>query len=202
MPAGPEYAGRIGMCTLARDSRTGQECADGSGIREPGRDVHTGPEHAESLRRYRLRDSVSVCDKIRTRDLLVRSQTLYPAELHIHLLTSAADDIVSVNPLIVNRICRNLKISFHRTAGYALRCFYLWFKLLYMGAAHQAVGLSARRGIVCPPDTERRDSMLTGIYSAGLRGTAQTVSKKLMSQAPGPSRSDFAWPGARICSAC
>ena len=27
---------------------------------------------------------VSVCDKIRTRDLLVRSQTLYPAELHIH----------------------------------------------------------------------------------------------------------------------
>jgi hypothetical protein len=27
----------------------------------------------------------SVCDKIRTRDLLVRSQTLYPAELHIHL---------------------------------------------------------------------------------------------------------------------
>ncbi len=26
----------------------------------------------------------SVCDKIRTRDLLVRSQTLYPAELHTH----------------------------------------------------------------------------------------------------------------------
>ncbi len=25
-----------------------------------------------------------VCDKIRTRDLLVRSQTLYPAELHTH----------------------------------------------------------------------------------------------------------------------
>ncbi len=28
---------------------------------------------------------LSVCDKIRTRDLLVRSQTLYPAELHIHI---------------------------------------------------------------------------------------------------------------------
>ncbi len=27
-----------------------------------------------------------VCDTIRTRDLLVRSQTLYPAELHTHLL--------------------------------------------------------------------------------------------------------------------
>ena len=27
---------------------------------------------------------VSVCDKIRTRDLLVRSQTLYPAELRAH----------------------------------------------------------------------------------------------------------------------
>ncbi len=26
-----------------------------------------------------------VCDTIRTRDLLVRSQTLYPAELHTHL---------------------------------------------------------------------------------------------------------------------
>ena len=25
-----------------------------------------------------------VSDKIRTRDLLVRSQTLYPAELHLH----------------------------------------------------------------------------------------------------------------------
>ena len=30
---------------------------------------------------------LSVCDKIRTRDLLVRSQTLYPAELHIHLMS-------------------------------------------------------------------------------------------------------------------
>ena len=28
--------------------------------------------------------SVDVSDKIRTRDLLVRSQTLYPAELHLH----------------------------------------------------------------------------------------------------------------------
>ena len=27
-----------------------------------------------------------VRDKIRTRDLLVRSQTLYPAELHVHSL--------------------------------------------------------------------------------------------------------------------
>ena len=26
-----------------------------------------------------------VCDTIRTRDLLVRSQTLYPAELHTHI---------------------------------------------------------------------------------------------------------------------
>ena len=26
-----------------------------------------------------------VRDKIRTRDLLIRSQTLYPAELHVHI---------------------------------------------------------------------------------------------------------------------
>ena len=31
---------------------------------------------------------VSVCDKIRTRDLLVRSQTLYPAELRAHTFFS------------------------------------------------------------------------------------------------------------------
>ena len=34
-----------------------------------------------------------VCDKIRTRDLLVRSQTLYPAELHTHP--------ANVSPIIV-----------------------------------------------------------------------------------------------------
>ena len=29
--------------------------------------------------------TLTVRDKIRTRDLLIRSQTLYPAELHVHL---------------------------------------------------------------------------------------------------------------------
>ncbi len=43
--------------------------------------AHTQKSPAQSS----ARGFHSVCDKIRTRDLLVRSQTLYPAELHIHL---------------------------------------------------------------------------------------------------------------------
>ena len=31
-----------------------------------------------------MKSALNVSDKIRTRDLLVRSQTLYPAELHTH----------------------------------------------------------------------------------------------------------------------
>lgn len=39
---------------------------------------------------------LNVRDKIRTRDLLVRSQTLYPAELHVHYMIediSSEDEI-------------------------------------------------------------------------------------------------------------
>ena len=36
---------------------------------------------------------INVRDKIRTRDLLVRSQTLYPAELHVHLQVFACNSM-------------------------------------------------------------------------------------------------------------
>ena len=123
-----------------------------------------GAQQSPQANRVLLRAFHSVCDKIRTRDLLVRSQTLYPAELHIHSLTFAANDIISITSLPVNQICRtpeNFFSPFCRFQNHALRLSVKWFKLTDMGAAHQAVGLSARRGIVCPPDSERRDSMLT-----------------------------------------
>ena len=37
---------------------------------------------------------INVRDKIRTRDLLVRSQTLYPAELHTHICLSTTNKIL------------------------------------------------------------------------------------------------------------
>ena len=44
-------------------------------------------------------------DKIRTRDLLVRSQTLYPAELHVHTrCSSTANIIVALVGTFVNKI--------------------------------------------------------------------------------------------------
>ena len=46
-----------------------------------------------------------VRDRIRTHDLLVRSQTLYPAELHVHLQVSPATVcILTVAGENVNRI--------------------------------------------------------------------------------------------------
>ena len=46
-----------------------------------------------------------VRDKIRTRDLLVRSQTLYPAELHVHFpaVSSTASMIIAICHRFVNR---------------------------------------------------------------------------------------------------
>ncbi len=43
-------------------------------------------KYSDTKKPHAFLHEVSVCDKIRTRDLLVRSQTLYPAELHIHLI--------------------------------------------------------------------------------------------------------------------
>ena len=50
-------------------------------------------------------DALHVRDKIRTRDLLVRSQTLYPAELHVHTCcSSTANIIVTLVRPFVNKI--------------------------------------------------------------------------------------------------
>ena len=78
------------------------------------------------------------------------------------------------------------------------------FKTIYLFSRSARVP-GASGACLAPTEAERRP--------------AQTVPKKLMSQAPGlhsvpvgaerapparsaPSRSDFAWPGAGICSAC
>ena len=51
-----------------------------------------------------------VRDKIRTRDLLVRSQTLYPAELHVHFTGdfSTASMIIVSWIAFVNQIFKNI----------------------------------------------------------------------------------------------
>ena len=47
-----------------------------------------------------------VCDTIRTRDLLVRSQTLYPAELHTHITFIRA--LIGTNDMLTQQ---NIKVK-------------------------------------------------------------------------------------------
>gem|GEM_PF-7045523 len=60
-----------------------------------------------------LRIPFAVRDKIRTRDLLVRSQTLYPAELHVHIYVVylTTKKILNHPILFVNRISKISKPS-------------------------------------------------------------------------------------------
>ena len=46
-------------------------------------------------------DSLDVRDRIRTHDLLVRSQTLYPAELHAHIICIQAKDLAQTTNYII-----------------------------------------------------------------------------------------------------
>ena len=64
-----------------------------------------------------LRNADAFCnvrDKIRTRDLLVRSQTLYPAELHVHFPAdfSTASMIIVARMAFVNWIFKKISTLF------------------------------------------------------------------------------------------
>ena len=54
------------------------------GLDGPGEKVLNSRSFSEQKKLRLTTKLFDVSDKIRTRDLLVRSQTLYPAELHLH----------------------------------------------------------------------------------------------------------------------
>ena len=60
----------------------------------------------------------SACDRIRTRGLLVRSQTLYPAELHAHKSVVSTDNrfIILIHTFLVNELNKESEISSLRSA--------------------------------------------------------------------------------------
>ena len=75
--------------------------------------VYTGIKCCDFSKTLDFTDN-NVRDKIRTRDLLVRSQTLYPAELHVHFTGdfSTASMIIVSWDAFVNQIFKNIFASF------------------------------------------------------------------------------------------